>query len=81
MTTSLNDDSMQPQRAKEWDELTDSEKIERMHGVVRDLRNKVNAIETNFFALSHHQHGPLGDVVGPITWDNGATGYSNSKWF
>ena len=51
---------LQAQREKYWVELTADEKIERMRGEVKKLKNSINSINNNFYKLKNlfleHKH-------------------------
>lgn len=57
---------LQPRREKNWPELTDAEKIERMRDQVRLLKRIVDAHDRGVSALTNHSHGPTGELLVPL---------------
>ena len=54
------------EREKYWVELTDSEKIERMRGEVKNWQRKCDRLERALSGFIQHQHGPDGKVLVPF---------------
>jgi len=52
-------------REKYWHELTDPEKIERMHAVVKAMMHANEQLRAELSSMRDHQHGPGGDVLVP----------------
>lgn len=52
-------------RDKNWDELSDSEKIERMRMEVKNLQSKCERLERAIVGLRQHQHGADGGILVP----------------
>jgi hypothetical protein len=65
-------------REKNWDELTDSEKVERMRDVVKRQGRHINRLDHIITALQRHQHSVTGDVL-VHHLDNRAMGESNGS--
>lgn len=51
---------------KMWSELADNEKLERMHGVVQILSERIYRAESVIHELSGHRHGADGVVLSPF---------------
>jgi len=50
-------------REKFWSELTDSEKIERMHGVIKSYQSELSRIQKVLGELAKHKHNDNGKPV------------------
>lgn len=55
-----------PMREKNWDELTDSEKIERMRGIIKGFKQQLQGVQERLYPLQNHQHASNGDIVVPL---------------
>lgn len=51
---------------KMWNELTDSEKIERMHEVMYHLKAQICRMQEEADRLERHEHGHSGGVLVPF---------------
>lgn len=72
-----------PMREKNWDELTDSEKIERMRGIVKGFQSQMNRMEESLYSLRYHQHASNGEIVVPLHQANisGLQGGRSGEYF
>jgi len=63
-------DEIAASREKYWDELDDSEKIERMRDEVKKLRRSLASTNRRLSSLMRHSHDTSGGIVVPIeTYD------------
>jgi hypothetical protein len=53
------------QREKYWHELSDAEKIDRMHGVVKGLLHTIDGQRRELGMLRRHQHSGSGELMIP----------------
>jgi hypothetical protein len=56
LASSVDCDAAKPCREKYWEELTDSEKIERMRGVIKSYRDEVSRMQSVIRKLTRHKH-------------------------
>lgn len=60
---------------KNWDDLTDSEKIERCREQVKETHqyygNRIQELERRVNSLMDHSHAPDGRVMAPVNKFNG----------
>ena len=71
-------------REKNWDELDDSQKIERMRSQVKLMRNMLEDVIKNTENLLQHSHGLNGNLLVPILDRNvfdRPNYYSENKYF
>ncbi len=57
-------------REKNWVELSDCDKITRIHDVVKRLINSNSKVQTKVNDLLHHQHGNDGKLLIPLKNNN-----------
>lgn len=77
-------EEMKAFREKTWPELTDSEKIERMRGVVKNLQRECRSLSARLSPLRYHEHGEGGKILIPIDGtikDEERPSHFNLDWF
>lgn len=56
-----------PCREKYWDELTDTQKIERMRSIVKSMQYQLQTAVATIDKLTNHQHNMQnGEIVVPL---------------
>jgi len=55
--------TLQPTEEKYWNELKDSEKIERMRLVVKELNREIKEVKAGIRELYRHNHNKDGEPV------------------
>lgn len=71
-------------RDKNWDELADSEKIERMRQEVKRLVLLVNRHDRGISIMEEHRHGDGGELMVPLNSRRGLSEGSyrrDEDWF
>ncbi|MDP2630069.1 MAG: hypothetical protein Q8P56_01550 [Candidatus Uhrbacteria bacterium] len=54
-------------RELDWEELSDIQKIERMHGIVKTQKRRVENLKLEVEKLTEHSHGPVGEILLPFS--------------
>ncbi len=65
-------------RDKNWDELTDAEKIERLREQVKRLARIVDAHDRGIYTMQEHSHSLTGEILVPMNSRRGM-GESSSR--
>lgn len=59
-----------PSRRLAWSEITDAQKIERMHDIVKQEGRELDRLREELYKLRYHQHKENGDMLIPYSHSN-----------